>query len=91
MTKAYSIQATRYSYSGEARTSITSGTLAELTEYFGYTLECGHSYERERGRKKVNTAPKSARALVTALNNAQENIARNGCASTSYSLVEQPA
>ncbi len=90
MAKTYTIQITRYRY-GEAQTRTTSGTLEELTRYFSYTLESGHSYEYERGRKKVNTAPKSARGLVTALNNAQENIARNGCPSAYYSLIEQPA
>ena len=63
------------------------GTLEYLISgYFGYTLECGQSYEREKGNKKINTNPKSAKSLVTNLNNAVNNSAANGYSSTSYSL-----
>ena len=37
----------------------TFGTLEELIQYFGYTLETGKSYEREKGNYKINTNPKS--------------------------------
>jgi hypothetical protein len=64
------------------------GTLDYLINgYFGYTLECGKSYERERGNKKINCNPKSAKSLVTNLNNAVNNSAANGYSQTSYELV----
>ena len=86
--KTYTI---RYSYIGghdERRyTRETTDTLENLIRYFSYTLECGKAYEREYGNRRINTAPKSARSLVTNLNNAESNRARNGCASTYYELV----
>ena len=64
------------------------GTLDYLiNDYFGYTLECGKSYERERGNKKINCNPKTAKSLVTNLNNAVNNSAANGYSQTSYELV----
>ena len=55
-----------------------SGTLAELIEYYSYTLETGKSYEHERGRKKINLNPKNIESLVQNLNNAKSNAAANG-------------
>lgn len=41
-----------------------TGTVDELsTRVFGYTLVCGHSWNR-----KINLHPKSGKALVNALN-----------------------
>jgi hypothetical protein len=57
-----------------------------VNNYFSYTLECGQSYEREAGNKKINCNPKTAKSLVTNLNNAVNNSAANGYSSTSYSL-----
>lgn len=74
-----------YTYHG--RTTKVTDTLPNLIEHFSYTLECGKAYEWERGNKRINTAPKTARSLVTNLNNAESNRARNGCASTSYELI----
>ena len=42
-----------------------AGAIAELTESFSYTLECGHSWD---GR--VNRNPKTIGTLVTNLNRA---------------------
>ena len=50
-----------------------TGTLEELKKSFKYTLECGKSYEHESGNYKVNTDPKSIKALVSALNKAEHN------------------
>lgn len=50
-----------------------TGTVAELTKKFRYTLECGESWEREKGCKKVNTEPKTIKGLLTALSNAVYN------------------
>lgn len=50
-----------------------TGTIEELIETFKYTLECGASWQYEKGSRKVNTNPKSGKGLVTALNNAAYN------------------
>lgn len=65
-----------------------TGTIPELIEYFRYTLECGKSWEHEKGNKKINMNPKSGKSLVTNLNNAENNSARNGCGSNYYTLGE---
>lgn len=61
-----------------------TGTIQELTEYFGYTLLKGHSWENERGNKRINMAPKTITSLVNNLNNAESNAAANGCPSIWY-------
>lgn len=43
--------------------TIIKGTLKELTEYFGYTLDCGHSWNG-----KINTNPKTYKSLISNLN-----------------------
>lgn len=66
-----------------------TGTLEHLiNDVFGYTLEAGASWQHEKGARKVNTNPKTARGLVTALNNAVENT-QSGCYERdSYELKE---
>ena len=70
----------------KGRTDETSGTLEELIAYFKYTLECGKSYQHEKGNKKINMTPKTVKALVTQLNNAKSNSAANGCSDTYFSI-----
>ena len=77
MSKQYIITYTK-PMSGRSYTSRPL-TLAEAIEYFGYTLECGASYAWQKGSKKVNRTPKTIAGLMTALNNASTNTARNGC------------
>ena len=67
----------------------SEGTLEELIQYHGYTLECGQSWEYEKGNKKINRNPKSVKALITNLNNAVNNTAANGYAGVTYYLVEE--
>lgn len=81
MAKVYHVSIMR-----EERNRETSGTLDELIKYFGYTLECGASYQHEKGNKKINKNPKSAKSLVDNLNKAQANLSANGCPSTYYEL-----
>ena len=59
-------------------------TLAELIEYFGYTLECGASYQHEAGNKRIDRNPKTIKSLIKNLNNAESNTAANGYSSTYY-------
>ena len=76
----------RWGYGIDERT--VTGTLEYLIDYFSYTLEVGESWQYEKGNKKINVNPKSAKSLVTNLNNAKTNAAANGCPSTWYTLSE---
>ena len=80
--KQYTIRYTRRN-----RTTEVTDTLENLIQYFSYTLECGRCYQNERGNKRIDTAPKSARSLVANLNNAERNRSANGDPSTVYSLA----
>ena len=64
-----------------------TGTLAELIDVYGYTLETGQSYEREKGNKKININPKNVKSLVDNLNNAVNNSAANGYAGKNYRVL----
>ena len=81
MAKVHHVSITR-----KGRIRETSGTLEELTSYFGYTLECGSGYQHEKGNKKINKNPKSAKSLVDNLNKAASNLSANGCQLTYYEL-----
>ena len=56
----------------------SEGTLKELIESHFYTLQCGKSWERERGNKKISLNPKTFESLVDNLNKAINNSAANG-------------
>lgn len=84
--QVYTVEITRSRGMGSSTTRTTSGTLAELIDYFGYTLEVGKSYEHERGRYKINMNPRNINQLVDSLNKAASNGAANGAASTYYSV-----
>ena len=60
------------------------GTIAELTQSFSYTLDCGYSYQHETGNKKINKTPKGIKSLVKNIDNAANNSAANGWSDTSY-------
>ena len=45
------------------RESIVEGTLEYLTSYFGYTLECGHSWN-----PKINKHPTTIKSLISNIN-----------------------
>lgn len=61
-----------------------SGTIHELIEYFGYTLEVGQSWQHEKGNKKINRNPETIEELVKNLNNAKKNASANGQPDTYY-------
>ena len=81
--KQYTIVGTRYSTGVQTR---QTGTLEELIECYRYTLECGKSWEHEKGNKKINLNPKTVKSLVTQINNAANNSASNGYADRYYEL-----
>lgn len=63
--------------------SATEGTVAELTEHFGYTLQCGHSYN-----SKISLSPKTAKSLVSALNKSVDQIQKGSYDPDYYELGE---
>ena len=78
--KIYTIVKTR-----KGRETETSGTLEELVKYFGYTLECGNSWNR-----KIPRYPKTIKSLMTALYNSTEET-QGGCYDrNSYRLKDEP-
>lgn len=81
--KEYTIEIRRRTGNTEVK-----GTLDYLKQYFGYTLKVGESWQNEPGNYRINRNPKSGKALVDYLNKAEHNRARNGCASTYYTLIE---
>jgi len=70
------------------RISIVTGTVAELTRHFMYTLQAGASYQHERGNKKINLAPKNITALLANLNKASANVSCNGSRNKTYALSQ---
>lgn len=64
------------------------GTLEELIKYFSYTLECGKSYEHEKGNKKINLNPKNIKSLISNVQNAKDNSAANGYSGFHYKLAQ---
>jgi hypothetical protein len=66
----------------------TSGTIDQLTEYFGYTLLKGQSWEHERGNKRIDCHPKTIASLIKNLNNAENNAAMNGYSGRWYEKKE---
>ena len=84
MTKIYTVVCERDRGSNLKFT----GTIEELVNgVFGYTLDCGRSYQHEKGNSKINTNPKSAASLITNLNKAVNNSAANGYAGKRYFLM----
>ena len=80
--KRYVITSTR-PFSGRSYKSRPL-TVAEAVEYYGYTLEVGASWAHEKGNRRVNRNPKTIASLITNLNNASKNAARNGCGDYYY-------
>lgn len=79
--KQFTVQVSR-----KGRITEYTDTIEGLISKFSYTLDCGRSYEREKGNKKINTSPKTVKSLVTNLNNASNNSAADGCSDSFYSL-----
>ena len=67
MAKTYSVNKIH-----NGRTTIYTGTLEELeNNVFGYTLECGHSWN-----SKIPRYPKTIKSLVNALNKSADECRR---------------
>ena len=76
--KNYTIEILRIRLGRDDTTRQVSGTLEELKEYFGYTLECGRSWQYEKGNKKIPRPEdiKGIKTLIRALNNSKANTCR---------------
>jgi len=72
----------------DGRTYEIEGDLQELIKSCSYTLDCGRSYQHEKGNKKINCTPKSIDTLIKNLNNAVNNSAANGYAGVTYDYVK---
>ena len=59
------------------RETVVEGTLAELVEYFSYTLLTGNMYN-----KKISKTPKTFKSLLTSLDKAYNEISRGGISSS---------
>ena len=69
MAKTFRIKITKSGMSG-SRETVYEGTVEHLVgNVFGYTLECGNSWNR-----KINRNPRSITALVKALNASYDEI-----------------
>lgn len=79
MSKNYTITKTHGRTGSE---STYSGTVAELVDIFSYTLDSGAGYN-----PKINRNPKTAKALVTALNKSVEEIQGACFSQDSYELT----
>lgn len=61
----------------------TTGTLAELTKNYGYTLASGHSYN-----SRINLEPRTAKGLVGTLNKCVSVLQKNSFNPDHYELAE---
>ena len=61
----------------------TSGTVEQLTQYFGYTLVGGNSYN-----PKINCKPKTIKALVSAINRSLDETC-GACFDRKYVSVQE--
>lgn len=87
----YTVECENSGSLGRSRTSYyyQTGTLEDLIRAYSYTLECGQSWQHERGNKKINRNPKSISGLITNLNNAVNNSAQNGYAGKTYRILPE--
>lgn len=81
--KTYKVKCER-----RGRESFFEGTMPELVLIFKYTLDCGASYQHEKGNKKINRSPKTLASLITNLNNAKNNLSANGYTPEYYSRAD---
>lgn len=65
----------------------TFPSVYEATRHYGYTLQAGASWAHDRGCKKVNQNPTTAKALIAALDNAVHNTQGSCYNPDSYELV----
>ncbi len=65
------------------RETEVTGTLQELTKYFSYTLEAGHSY-----KSSIPLQPKTIKSLLSALQKAVAVLEQGSFNPTSFELKQ---
>ena len=70
-------------YARSSRDYFYKGTLEQLNECFGYTLECGNSWN-----PKINRKPTTAKGLVSALNKCVKELQGSCYSQDYYELVD---
>lgn len=86
--KRFRITCTKYRAGRDNSVYTHEGTVEELVKVYSYTLECGESWQHEKGNKKINRNPKNIASLVKNIENAKNNSASNGYSGESYTFVE---
>lgn len=81
--KVYKVKISRSSISRSSE-RFTEGTLEELTEYFGYTLEVGNSWN-----SKINTKPKTIKSLISNVQKSFDIINGNTYTTETVELVSE--
>ena len=81
--KTYTIKTSKSRMGGDSRENIQTGTLSELTKYFGCTLEVGNSWD-----KKIKRFPTTINSFVTNLQKSYEEIEASCYDRTSVYLVK---
>jgi hypothetical protein len=66
------------------KVSESTGTLAELTEYYGYTLVCGNSYN-----SKIALKPRTVKSLVSNLNRSVDYTQKGSYDPDYYELITE--
>ena len=84
--KQYTIQTSCQRHSGSDRVNTQTGTIEELTQYFGYTLEIGNSYN-----KRINRNPKTIKSLENNLQKAYDEKEAALYNRTSVSVIPNPS
>lgn len=65
--KIHTVRVTTVRVNGNNKVKEVSGDLQRLIEYFGYTLEVGHSWN-----PKINRNPKTIKGLISAVQKASD-------------------
>lgn len=81
--KTYTVRTTKMRMRGENRVYEKTGTLEELINCFGYTLEIGNSWN-----SKINRNPKTIKSFISNLQKAYEEKEASCYDRTSVELVE---
>lgn len=87
--KRYLVCLHRNGYVSNRKPIYTVGTVKELTGYYKYTLECGKSWEYEKGNHKITLEPRGIKSLINNVNNAMNNSARNGYSGRYLELIRE--
>lgn len=86
--KLYAVHHWHDGYGRHVDYGVVVGTIDELIHAFHYTLDCGHSWQNEKGCKKINMNPRGVVSLCKNLYNASNNATGNGFSGKFYEPAE---